>query len=93
MFCPYCGRNISDDEVFCPYCGKAQKRNTSNTAAVEPAKPQQSNAMPQVIATKKAKGSKISFNAVKAIITVVAIVVLLIVIFQIYYPSMLPWNW
>ena len=36
---------------------------------------------------------RISFTAIKAIITGIVIVGLILVVLQIYYPGILPWNW
>jgi hypothetical protein len=36
--------------------------------------------------------SRISFRALKAVVTVLLIVGLIIIILQIYYPGVFPWN-
>jgi uncharacterized Zn finger protein (UPF0148 family) len=93
MFCPYCNRNIKDNEIFCPYCGKAQTQKNAPNEAVEPMEPKEvETTEPEVMPSKSAKKQRISFTAVKAIITVILVVVLLIVVLQIYYPSVFPWN-
>jgi hypothetical protein len=36
---------------------------------------------------------RISFNAIKAIVTGLVIVGLVLVVLLIYYPGVFPWNW
>ncbi len=96
MFCPYCKRNINDNETFCPYCGKAQPKRNVASAPVkfeEPRKSERTELEPEITLPPKAKKGRISPNAVRAIITVIAVVVIIIVVCQFYYPWVLPWNW
>jgi uncharacterized membrane protein YvbJ len=93
MFCPYCNRNIGDEEVFCPYCGKSQpKKNVSKTVS-EPMEPRELTREPEMVAPGKAKKGRNNFRIAQVAITIIAIVVLVLVVFQLYYPSLLPWNW
>jgi t-SNARE complex subunit (syntaxin) len=48
---------------------------------------------PQIVAPGKAKKGRNNFRIVQTAITIIAIVVLVLVVFQLYYPTLLPWNW
>jgi uncharacterized membrane protein YvbJ len=85
MFCPYCHRENKEGAVFCKYCGKALPKQSPNQPVLQQSVENQS---PK---TSKPK-FKLSFNAVRAIITVVAIIVLVLIVLQIYNPGLLPWN-
>ena len=87
MFCPSCGKQNRENVVFCAFCGKALPQNSSPQPLYGPAF--QENPSPQ-----KASGPKVkvSFTAVKAIITTVMLVGLVLVVLQMYYPAILPWN-
>jgi len=93
MFCPYCNRNIGDEEVFCPYCGKVQPTKNVSKTVVEPIEPRKMAREPEMVASEKAKKGRNNFRIAQVAITVIAIVVLVLVVFQLYYPSLLPWNW
>jgi uncharacterized membrane protein YvbJ len=88
MFCNFCGRQNKDDVLFCEFCGKSmpQKNSQMPETQREPTENQRS---------VKAPSSKprISFTAIKAIITGLVIVGLVLVVLLIYYPSVFPWNW
>jgi hypothetical protein len=92
MFCPYCKRNIGDEELFCPYCGKSQPKKNISNAVVEPIEPLKIKRDPEIMPPEKAKKGTNNFRIIKAAITVTAVVVLLLIVFQLYYPSFLPWN-
>ena len=88
MFCPSCGKQNQDNVLFCKNCGKALPQKSSvplDTQLVS-----QPNPSP-----KSADAPKITLsnNAIKAVITGVLIVLFVVVVFLIYYPSVLPWNW
>ena len=89
MFCPYCHRQNKEGAVFCEYCGKALPKQSSMESANQPVL--QQSADNQSPKTSKPK-FRLSFNAVRAIITVVAIIVLVLIVLQIYEPHLLPWN-
>ena len=89
MFCPYCHRQNKDGAVFCNYCGKALPKQSSMESINQPVLQQSSDNQSQK--TSKPK-FRLSFNAVRAIITVVAIIILVLVVLQIYNPGLLPWN-
>jgi uncharacterized membrane protein YvbJ len=80
MFCPSCGRENPENVAFCLFCGKAM------TPAATP-KPERKDTR-----TNPTPKAKISFTAVKALVTVLLIVGLALVILQLYYPAVLPWN-
>jgi uncharacterized membrane protein YvbJ len=88
MFCPYCGRQNQDNVVFCAYCGKALHQKSKslpvNQTFVE-AKP--------LLKRGSARKVRLSFTAIKAVVTGIFIVGLIIVVLQIYYPGVFPWNW
>ena len=87
MFCNYCGKQNKDGALFCEFCGKAmpQKNSQPEIQTVS-----QANQSPK---KEKSPKNRISFTAIKAIITGFVILVLVIVVLQIYYPGLLPWNW
>ncbi len=88
MFCNYCGRQNKDDVLFCEFCGKALSQKGSMITG----RPlvTQANQDPYEVHSPK---MRMSFTAMKALITGVLITGLVIVLLQIYYPSLLPWNW
>jgi uncharacterized membrane protein YvbJ len=80
MFCPHCGKQNLDNLVFCAFCGKEMTQTSS--------------AQPPVKAEKaSAPKARLSFTAIKAIVTILLLGGLILAILQIYYPSILPWNW
>jgi hypothetical protein len=91
MFCPYCTRDIKDNELICPYCSKVLPDKNASTTVVEPMGTKLKGES-ETISRQATKKGNTNFRVVKAIITVSAIVVLLIIVFQLYYPSLLPWN-
>ena len=88
MFCNFCGRQNKDDVLFCEFCGKALPQKSSQLPGIQLLT--QTNQNPQKVHAPK---NRISFTAIKALITAVVIVGLVIVVLQIYYPGLLPWNW
>ncbi len=74
--------------MFCTFCGKALPAKSSPVPSIQPALKAKSS-------SKKASAPKIrvSFTAIKAIITGLLVVGLVIVVLLIYYPNALPWNW
>ena len=88
MFCNFCGRQNKDDVLFCEFCGKGMPQK--NSPMPDTQRGPQANQRPQKALKPK---SRISFTAIKAIITVVVIVGLVLVALQIYYPGVFPWNW
>jgi uncharacterized membrane protein YvbJ len=82
MFCPSCGKQNQDDILFCSFCGKALPKKNSLPLVIQ--SNNQANPSP-----KKASAPKIriSFTAVKAIITGLLIVGLIVVLLLIYYPG------
>jgi uncharacterized membrane protein YvbJ len=89
MFCPYCHRQNKEGAVFCEYCGKALPKQSSMESVNQQVLQQSANN--QSAKTSKPK-FRLSFNAVRAIITVVAIIVLVLIVLQIYNPGLLPWS-
>jgi uncharacterized membrane protein YvbJ len=87
MFCNSCGKQNKDGTVFCAFCGKAMSQNNSTTPQIQIVSPKQNSVK------EKSSKSRLSFNAIKAIVTAVIIVVLVLIVLVIYYPSVLPWNW
>ncbi len=84
MFCPFCHRQVADDELFCLYCRKALPKKSQNilTNELTPSK------------TKKtSKPGFLSANAIRVGVTAIAVTALIVIILQIYYPTLLPWNW
>jgi hypothetical protein len=92
MFCPYCSRNIGDEELFCPYCGKSQPKKNVSKTVFKPMESQELTREPEIVAPGKAKKGRNNFRIIQAAITIIAIVVLVLVVFQLYYPNWLPWN-
>ena len=88
MFCNFCGKQNKDNVLFCEFCGKALPQKNSPITGVQLMP--QTNQPPQKANSPK---NRISFTAIKGIITGIVIVALVIVMFQIYYPGLLPWNW
>jgi uncharacterized membrane protein YvbJ len=88
MFCNFCGRQNKDDVLFCEFCGKAMTQKNSPIPEIQRAP--QANQPPTKADSPK---TRISFTAIKAVITGVVILGLVIVVLQIYYPGILPWNW
>jgi uncharacterized membrane protein YvbJ len=86
MFCPSCGRQNKDDVLFCEYCGKAMPQKYPAKPSVQPA----IQAVPSSLRAPASKG-RLSFTALKAVVTVVLIVIVAIIVLQIYYPGALPW--
>jgi uncharacterized membrane protein YvbJ len=86
MFCPFCGRQNKDNAAFCVFCNRALPQKNS-AAPINQTFSQVNDA------SQKEQKSKISFNSLKAIVTGVLIVGMVILIIQLYYPSVLPWNW
>jgi uncharacterized membrane protein YvbJ len=87
MFCPSCGKQNKDNEVFCAFCGKVLSQKSTLKPSVQPAlkaNPRQKDSVPK---------ARISFTAVKAIVTGLLIIGLIMIVLQIYYPAVLPWNW
>ena len=84
MFCPHCGKQNQDNVVFCAYCGKTMSQKDSSPPAIR--------AIP---GPKKASAPKvrISFTAIKAIVTGILIIGLIVAVLLIYYPGAFPWNW
>jgi uncharacterized membrane protein YvbJ len=89
MFCPYCNRQNKEGAVFCNYCGKALPKQSSLETVNQQVL--QQSAYNQFPKTSKAK-FRLSFNAIRAIITVVAIVILVLIVLQFNNPILLPWN-
>ena len=89
MFCPYCHRQNKEGAIFCKYCGKALPKQSSIESVNQTVL--QRSADNQTAKTSKPK-FKLSFNAIKGIITVVAIIILVLIVLQIYDPHLLPWN-
>ena len=87
MFCPSCGRQNQDNAPFCAYCGNAlpQQKDVQN---VTKSKSKQSSIRQKGSSSK----IKISFTAIKAIVTVLLLIGVTLVILQLYYPGFLPWN-
>jgi uncharacterized membrane protein YvbJ len=83
MFCPSCGKQNPNNVLFCTSCGKAM---SLKNPAPPPAPQLVRQAAPS---PKKISGPKmrVSFTAVKAVITVVLIAGLVVSILWIYYPS------
>jgi uncharacterized membrane protein YvbJ len=88
MFCNYCGKQNKDDALFCEFCGKAMSQK--NSPLPETQNVSQANQSPK---KEKSPKNRISFTAIKAIVTGIVILALVIIVFQIYYPGWLPWNW
>lgn len=88
MFCNFCGKQNKDGVLFCEFCGKAMPQKSSSMPEAQ--RGPQANQNPVKANSPK---SRISFTAIKAIITGVVIVGLVLVVLQIYYPGVLPWNW
>jgi hypothetical protein len=47
---------------------------------------------PEMVASEKPRKGRNNFRIIQTAITIIAIVVLVLVVFQLYYPSLLPWN-
>ena len=89
MFCPYCHRQNKEGAVFCEYCGKALPKQSSIESINQQVLQQSVDNQSPKISNPK---FRLSFNAVRAIITVVAIVILVLIVLQITNPSLLSWN-
>jgi len=82
MFCPSCGRQNQENVVFCSFCGKALPQKSSTSPVV------QSSIQPNLEKTTVlAKKPRLSFTAIKAIITVALIAGLVIAVLLSYYPG------
>jgi uncharacterized membrane protein YvbJ len=88
MFCPSCGKQNKDDVVFCAFCGKAMPPKKSLSPEIHPQMTSSSEG--KTVRTQK---PRLSFGAIKAIVTVIMVTVLVIVVLLIYYPTVFPWNW
>jgi uncharacterized membrane protein YvbJ len=88
MFCNFCGKQNRDDTLFCEFCGKAFPKKSLPLSRIQFV-PQENQRLQKSYSPK----SRISFTAIKALITLLMIVGLIIILFQIYYPGLLPWNW
>ena len=88
MFCNSCGKQNKDNALFCDFCGKALPQKSSPMPGIQLVS--QANQPPKKEQSPKIR---ISFTAIKAVITGIVIIGLVIVVLQIYYPSLLPWNW
>jgi uncharacterized membrane protein YvbJ len=88
MFCNFCGKQNKDDVLFCEFCGKTMpQKNSSNPGdqlVSQTNQPSQEERSPK---------KRLSFTAIKAIITGIIIVVVIIVVLLIYYPGILPLKW
>jgi uncharacterized membrane protein YvbJ len=89
MFCPYCRRQNKEGAVFCEYCGKALPKQNSMESVNQSVLQQSANN--QSPKTSKPK-FRLSFNAIRVIITVVAVIILVLIVLQINDPSLMPWN-
>ena len=87
MFCPSCGRQNPDNVAFCTFCGKALPQKSSPPTVIEPVKT--ATQSPQKNSAPKAR---LSFTAVKAVITGLLVVGLILIVIQLYYPGVFPWN-
>jgi uncharacterized membrane protein YvbJ len=88
MFCNFCGKQNRDDTLFCEFCGKAFPKKSLPLSKSQFV-PQENQQLQKSHSPK----NRISFTAIKALITLLMIVGLIIILFQIYYPGLLPWNW
>jgi uncharacterized membrane protein YvbJ len=87
MFCPSCGRQNQENEMFCAFCGKAlPQKNSQLPSAQYSAKANTSQK------SASAPRFRLSFTAVKAIVTVLLLVGIILVVLQLYYPGVFPWN-
>jgi uncharacterized membrane protein YvbJ len=87
MFCPYCNKNNKEDAVFCAYCQKALPKNVTQTT--ENAEPEPVAAESEPPVQEKPKKNRLSFTAVKGIITILLIAGLVLAIIWLYYPHLL----
>ncbi len=90
MFCPSCGKQNREDVSFCAFCGVVLPKDNPPATSTPISQPHAS--FQQTPVPKPAK-ARLSFNAVKAIVTGILIVGLIVAILQVYYPAVLPWNW
>ncbi len=88
MFCNFCGRQNKDDVLFCEFCGKAMSQKNSPMPEIQRGHEANQNSV-----REHSPKLRISFTALKAIITGIVIILLVFVVLQIYYPGALPWNW
>ena len=88
MFCNFCGKQNKDDILFCGFCGKAMPQKTCSIPEFQLVS--QTTQPPQKAHSPK---TKISFTAIKAIITGIIIVVVIIVVLLTYYPGILSLKW
>jgi uncharacterized membrane protein YvbJ len=89
MFCPSCGKQNKENVVFCASCGKALPQKSKPLPEAKPFVQANPSPSPKPTTPKK---TRISFTAIKAVITGLLIVGLVLVLLQLYYPGIFPWN-